>query len=225
VRRKFSVAIVAAGLVAASLVVVPAMAATQAAPPTAQQLLTRAKKHTTASKGNYKSDDEKGVPANIPIYKAGTAFTWTADMDVDCDGIAGKVCKKANDPWYQGRTSFKTSKGKWFSAEQTHYYVIPLWSDRFDYRKHGIKPGSIAAIIYKGKVLYAVFADEGPSNIIGEASYLTAKDLGINPDPKNGGTDGPVTYIVFPGVVPSPVENNTAITNKGIAAAQAWLKS
>src|SRR6266498_809462 len=78
--------------------------------------------------------------------------------------------------------------------------------------------------ISKSKVVYAVFADEGPKNIIGEASYATAKALGINPDPSNGGTDSGVTYIVFPGKVPSPVESNTAIDRTGAAAADAFVR-
>jgi hypothetical protein len=225
VRRHLRIAIITLGLIAAPLSVVPAIAAvTPTAPPTASQLLSRAAKGcTVVSKGKYKSDDE--TAANISICKAGSAFVWKADMDVDCDGIQTSHCNKSVDPWYQGQTSFQTSKGKWFQADLTHYYVIPLPSSRFNYKSSGIKPGSVAAVIYKNKIVYAVFADEGPNNIIGEASYATARDLGINPDPKNGGTDGPVTYIVFPGKVPSPVENNTAITNAGTAAATAFINS
>ena len=49
-------------------------------------------------------------------------------------------------------------------------------------------------------MVYAVFLDEcGISSLIGEASCATARLLGIDPDPKNGGTDEPVTYIVFSG--------------------------
>jgi len=117
------------------------------------------------------------------------------------------------------------SKGKPFQADSTHYFVIPLPSSRFSYKSNGIKPGSVAAVIFNNKVVYAVFADEGPNAIIGEASYATAKALGINPDPSNGGVDSGVTYIVFPGQVPSPVENNTAIDAKGAAAANAWVNS
>ena len=220
-RRKLSIAIVAAGLVAASLVVVPAMAATKAAGPSASALLNKAKSCSVVSKGKYKSDDE--TSANISICKSGTAFVWHADMDVDCDGLATTHCSKKTDPWYQGQTSFETSKGKSFQAEVTHYFVIPLPSSKFSYSSNGIKPGSVAAIIYNNKVVYAVFADEGPSNIIGEASYATARDLGINPDPKNGGVDSGVTYIVFPGQVPNPVETNSVIDSKGVAAANKYV--
>jgi hypothetical protein len=46
----------------------------------------------------------------------------------------------------------------------------------------------------------AVFA----SAIIGEASYKTAADLGIDPDPSSGGTDSGVTYIFFKNATISP---------------------
>jgi hypothetical protein len=144
-------------------------------------------------------------------------------MDIDCDGVSTSHCNAGTDPWYQGQTSFLTSTGTPFRADSTRYYVIPLPSSRFSYLNAKIKPGSVAAIVYRTKVVYAVFADEGPSSIIGEASYATARALGINPDPKIGGTDSPVTYIVFTGTVPHPVENNTTIDRVGAAAASAFV--
>jgi hypothetical protein len=144
-------------------------------------------------------------------------------MDIDCDGIRTSNCNEKTDCCFQNQTSFQTSKGKSFQSDKTHYFVIPLPSSRFSYKSAGIKPGSVAAIIYNNKVVYAVFADEGPDNIIGEASYATAKALGIDSNPETGGVDSGVTYIVFPGAVPSPVETNSAIDNKGIAAANAFV--
>jgi Fungal chitosanase of glycosyl hydrolase group 75 len=189
--------------------------------PSAGELLAKTSSCNVVSKGKYKTDDETG--ATINICKSGSAYFWKADMDIDCDGITTSNCNHNTDPWYQPQTSFKTSKGKSFQADKTHYFVIPLPSSRFNYGSAGIKPGSVAAVIYKNKVVYAVFADEGPNNIIGEASYATAKALGINPDPENGGAPSGVTYIVFPGQVPGPVESNSAIDSKGAAAADKWL--
>jgi hypothetical protein len=74
-------------------------------------------------------------------------------------------------------------------------------------------------------VAYAVFADEGPSDIIGEGSYALAVALGIDPNPATGGTQGPVTFIVFPGAVPNPVENNATIDSVGSSAASTWVNS
>ena len=48
---------------------------------------------------------------------------------------------------------------------------------------------------------------EKPRNISKYASRASAKLLGMDPDPKTGGTDGPVTYIVFAGAtgrIPDP---------------------
>jgi len=230
VRRKLRIAILVAGLVVASITVPAAMAATTtgvqpAAGPTIAQLKARiAEGCTKVSKGNFKTDDDASR-ATVSICKAGSAFVWTADMDVDCDGVRTSKCNEKTDCCFQNQTSFETSKGRPFQADLTHYFVIPLPSSRFSYTKAGIRPGTTAAIIFKNRMVYAVFADEGPSNIIGEASYATNRDLGVNPDPSNGGTDGPVTYIVFPNAKPSPVESNSAITSKGSSAATAWVNS
>ena len=67
-------------------------------------------------------------------------------------------------------------------------------------KKRGIEIGQVAAIVYHNQVVYAVFLDEcGIKGVIGEASVATAKLLGIDSDPKTGGTDEPVTYLVFTG--------------------------
>jgi len=148
-------------------------------------------------------------------------------MDVDCDGVRTSKCNENTDDAYQNQTSFETSKGKPFQSDSTHYYVIPLPSSRFSYKSAGIKPGSVAAIIYKSKVVYAVFADEGPNNIIGEASNAMAKALGIPASPSSGGVDSGVTYMVFTGSagVVSPIEDHTKATSVGIARANAMLSS
>ena len=216
--RKVKAAIIATGLLGATFVATPALAATG---PTASQLLAKVSSCTVVSHGKYATDDEASSTVNI--CKSGSAFFWKADMDIDCDGVRTSKCNEDTDPWYQDQTSFETSKGKPFQADSTHYFVIPLPSSRFNYSSSGIKPGSVAAVIYNNKVVYAVFADEGPNNIIGEASYATAKALGIDPDPENGGVDSGVTFIVFPGKVPSPVESNSAIDSKGIEAANAFV--
>ncbi|WP_433293864.1 glycoside hydrolase family 75 protein [Actinoplanes sp. CA-030573] len=217
--RKLLTAAAALGLITTALAAAPA----QAAGPTAAQLLAKVSSCTVASNGKYATDD--GGSSTVNICKKGSAYFWKADMDIDCDGVRTSKCNENTDPWYQDQTSFETSAGNSFQADKTHYFVIPLPSSRFNYSSKGIKPGSVAAIIYNNKVVYAVFADEGPSNIIGEASYATAQALGINPDPENGGVDSGVTYIVFPGSVPSPVESNSAIDSKGAAAATAFVNS
>jgi hypothetical protein len=195
--------------------------ATAATGPTAAQLLAKTQTCTPASTGKYATDD--GGPSTVSICKSGSAYFWTSDMDIDCDGITTTHCNSSTDPSYFDETSFETSTGHFFTSDVTHYYVIPLPSSRFNYQSAGISAGSVAAVVYNNKVVYAVFADEGPDNIIGEGSYSLAVALGIDPDPATGGTDGPVTFIVFPGTVPNPVENNTTIDSVGASAATSWV--
>ena len=76
---------------------------------------------------------------------------------------------------------------------------MPLPSARFDYTANHILLGNVAAVLYQGQLHYGIFADEGPPEIIGEASYAMATLFGIDPDPVNGGADDGVTYIVFTG--------------------------
>jgi hypothetical protein len=192
-----------------------------AAGPTAAQLLAKVSGCTAASNGKYATDE--GGPATVSICKTGNAYHWTSDLDIDCDGITTSHCSHSTDPAYYNETSFTTSTGSFFTADVTHYFVVPLPSSRFNYQSAGIKPGNVGAVIYNNKVVYAVFADEGPDDIIGEASYATAQALGIDPDPATGGTAGPATFIVFTGTVPRPVENNNVIDQVGADAATAFL--
>jgi hypothetical protein len=231
-RNRFRLRFAALGLAAAACAAALGIGATAsnaagaatmaaAAGPNAAQLLSKAQNCTPASNGKYATDD--GGASTVEICKNGSAYTWTADMDIDCDGVSTTHCNASTDPWYQPQTSFETSNGQPFSSEATRYYVIPLPSSRFNYESAGITPGSVAAVVYNGKVAYATFADEGPDNIIGEGSYALATALGIDPNPATGGTDGPVTFIVFPGQVPNPVESNTSIDAVGTAAATNWV--
>jgi hypothetical protein len=220
--------LVAIAAVALPLLATTAFAATHAAAPavaaagpTAAALLAKVSGCTPASNGKYGTDE--GGAATVSICKTGNAYHWTSDMDIDCDGITTAHCSHSTDPAYYNETSFQTSTGSFFTADVTHYFVIPLPSSRFNYTSAGIKPGNVGAVIYNNKVVYAVFADEGPDDIIGEASYATAQALGIDPNPATGGTAGPVTFIVFTGTVPSPVENNTVIDQVGANAAGAFV--
>ena len=153
---------------------------------------------TAASTAKYSTDD--GAPGSVDICRLNGAFFWKSDMDVDCDGQMTTQCSLATDPDFQNQTSFTESNGSTpLDAAQLPYVVVPLPSARFDYMASHIQPGALALVLYNGKLTYAVFGDEGPDNIIGEASYATAKSLGIDPDPSTGGIDSGVTFFVFTG--------------------------
>jgi hypothetical protein len=74
-------------------------------------------------------------------------------------------------------------------------------------------------------VQYGVFGDQGPENIIGEASDAMADSLGINPDPAVGGTDSGVSYIVFTGAsgMVQTMEDHAEAVSVGVARATELL--
>lgn len=162
---------------------------------TAAQLLEAVKQGTLIpeTKNAFQSDMEN--KKNISMYQLKGATTWTSDMDVDCDGTATTNCNKQRDSYFQNQLSIGVN----LKAEEVPYFVIPIGSPS-NSSKRDIKFGQIAAVIFNDQVVYAVFVDEcGVNSLIGEASYATAKLLGVDPDPATGGTDGPVTFITFQG--------------------------
>jgi Fungal chitosanase of glycosyl hydrolase group 75 len=180
---------------------------------------------TVASNSRYSTDD--GAPATVDICKLNGAFFWNSDMDVDCDGQSTTQCSINTDPDFQNQTSFTQSDGQPLNAALLPYIVVPLPSARFDYMASNIQPGALAIVLYAGKMNYGVFGDEGPDNIIGEASYAMASSLGIDPNPKTGGVDSGVTFIVFTGnqAVPSPIEDHQAAITLGQQFAMQLLQN
>ncbi|MFE4698896.1 glycoside hydrolase family 75 protein [Streptomyces sp. NPDC056738] len=173
------------------------------------------------SQGRYRSDD--GTRADVPVCGIPGAVFWTADMDIDCDGRAGPRCNSRTDPLFSESTAFTQSDGRYLSAETLPYIVVPAPSDIWNFRDHGIGPGSVAAVLYRDRVQYAVVGDTGPQDIIGEASYATAAGLGIRPDPRGGGTPSGVTYLVFKNARVSPIEDHAAAVATGERLARALL--
>ncbi|MET9890459.1 glycoside hydrolase family 75 protein [Streptomyces sp. NPDC006465] len=187
----------------------------------AADLLAKVRGCAVVSNGRYRSDD--GTRADIPVCGAEGAVFWTADMDIDCDGRPGPLCNSRTDPLFSDSTAFQQSDGRYLSAETLPYVVVPAPSGIWNYRDHGIGAGSVAAVIYQDRVQYAVVGDTGPQDIIGEASYATAKVLGIRPDPRGGGTPSGVTYIVFKNSRVSPIEDRAAAVAAGERLARKFV--
>jgi Fungal chitosanase of glycosyl hydrolase group 75 len=190
-------------------------------PPTASELLAKMASCSQISNGTYATD--AGGPHTVAVCGANGAVWWKADMDIDCDGVTTAECNLRTDPAYQDGTSLEVSTGGPFNAATMPYVVIPNRSSRFSYSASGISLGAAVAVIYSGKVEYGVFADTGPADIIGEASYAMGKALGIDPDPSTGGVDSGVTYLIFPGSRVSPVESHSAAVALGQELARRFV--
>lgn len=199
----------------------PAVPTAPADGPTAAQLLAKTASCQQISNGEYATDD--GAAPTIPVCQSGSAVFFTADMDVDCDGVRTDQCNENTDCCFYNDTAFHTSTDQPLNAAQLPYIVLPQPTGTWNYENSGIQGGSVVAVVYNNQVEYAVVGDTGPTDIIGESSYATASALGINPDPKNGGTDGPVTYIVFPHTSVDPIENHDAAVSLGESAASQFV--
>jgi hypothetical protein len=220
-----SAAVGAALLAVAAL---PANASGTANPRSAQEgsvsaaaLLAKVTSCSQISSGKYRTDEE--TSATVPVCGKNGAVFWKADMDIDCDGQVTAKCNGSTDPWFQDDTAFHQSNGQALRADSLPYVVVPSTSSIWKYTSSGIKGGGVVAVIYNGKVEYAVVGDTGPTQIIGEASYATASALGIDPDPETGGTDSGVTYILFKNSQVSPIESHSAAVSLGDSLARQFL--
>ncbi len=187
----------------------------------AADLLSKVRKCDPVSHGRYRSDSR--APAKIPVCGARGAVFWKADLDIDCDGQPTRHCNRRTDPYFSAATAFQQSDGRYLNPERLPYIVVPTPSDIWDHGAHGIHGGSVAAVVYRGRVQYAVVGDVGPHDIIGEASYATAKALGLPPDPRSGGTASGVTYIVFKGTRVTSIEDAEAATTLGERLAREFV--
>ncbi|WP_261399484.1 glycoside hydrolase family 75 protein [Streptomyces misionensis] len=188
---------------------------------TAEDLLARVGVCDQISDGRYRTD--AGSPETVPVCGTRDAVFWKADLDIDCDGRPSVHCNAQTDPLYSPDTAFRQSDGRQLSAEELPYIVVPAAGPRWDPGAYGVRGGSVAAVVYRDRVQYAVVGDTGPSDLIGEASYATAKGLGISPGPSDGGAASGVTYIVFKDSRADPIEDHGAAVATGERLARQFV--
>ncbi|THD00248.1 hypothetical protein EYZ11_000298 [Aspergillus tanneri] len=160
------------------------------------------------------SDGETSTNATIhddwSSFEKGAAITWTADMDVDCDGM-DFGCK--GNPDGQSITNWGA-----LSAYDVPFIVIP---DDFLSANRDKMPGNnVAAVICNGNMYFGILGDSNGDTplVTGEASWLMARTCfpDDNLDGSKGHVAADVTYIVFTGqdaVLPSSALNKHYITD------------
>jgi hypothetical protein len=126
----------------------------------------------------------------------------TSDADTDADGSpdATRIDDSGQLQTSLGKPSWK-GKGDYVNAREIPYYVLPLnWQEVTGVN---CKLGDIAKLTYKDKSIYAIYADKGPKNIIGEASIIAIELLGGDPWNSShtkiiSGIPHGVTYEIIP---------------------------
>jgi hypothetical protein len=137
------------------------------------------------------------------LANAGTPGRWEA-LAKDADG--SPFIQGPDDPFpgyyvsetaLADRTKPVNDPARYVDASRIPFVVLPGGMAR----QLGARPGDFAVVSNKrnGKNSYAIFADVGPYDRIGEGSVALAENLGIRSDARNGGSHGGVVYLVFPG--------------------------
>jgi len=145
----------------------------------------------------------KGV-TSIRKHPSGALLIQSA-LQVDADGSADSLTVDPEHGQVQTSLRYPGRKGqdKYVNTHDIPFFVLPLgW-----YQQHGVKLGDVGALLYKGKLAYAIFADVGPDEKLGEGSLALHEALGNNPWVKLksgvvkpwGGIESGVTLVVFPG--------------------------
>lgn len=141
--------------------------------------------------------------SRIKILSNGAVYI-KADMDTDADGSPRA---RTIDPKYgQLPTSLRKSKGwrgdaEYVNAETIPYYVLP--GNFASVSGVTCKLGDLALVRWQGQEILAIYADQGPSDKIGEGSIKLVEALGENPWNAGkteiiSGIEFGVEYLVFP---------------------------
>lgn len=137
------------------------------------------------------------------LASGGTPGNWWAIATEDGSLGARPILQGRNDPfpgYYISMTALfdkryeRSDPRRFVDARSVPYFVMP--------QNHaaGARLGDIGMVYYpqSGRMSPAIYADVGSPDEIGEGSIRLARNLGIDADPRSGGVDEGVVYLVFP---------------------------
>src|SRR5262245_51326171 len=139
-------------------------------------------------------------PPKILATLPGGEIYFDSALELDSDGWPDGRGK--GDSSWQPQTSLRYASNVSINANAVPYFVLPQPSSWF--KSRGCALGDYAAVIFKDRLAFAVFADLGPTKKIGEGSIELLRRLGeerirANGRIKNAGMGPRVITIVFPG--------------------------
>ena len=137
---------------------------------------------------------DKGGKASFRL--PGGQLYYESLLDLDSDGSRFA----AQDATGQSDTTLHQPDGKPVDSDAVPFFVLPGGDFAGQF---GIRLGDIAAVIFKDKIEFAVFADRGPRKKLGEGSIALHRSLG-HETIRHGkfhdeAIDDGVITVVFPG--------------------------
>jgi hypothetical protein len=131
--------------------------------------------------------------------------------------------------YYVSTTSLHNAAGSpatpttYVDARKIPYIVLP---PEF-MQQFGVALGDLAVVTNQrnGRTSFAIFADVGPHGKIGEGSVALARALGLNDDPRHGGTgNASIAYLVFPksGLGSGRLRSTQEIKTSGLKVFRRW---
>lgn len=174
----------------------------------------------------FHPDNKSGLE---PLGDAGQPGNW---FGLVTDNSGNPIIQTANDPapgFYVSSTALqdsnreRTDPRRYVNSEAVNYIVIPN-NLNVKVNNQIAKLGDFAVVI-RPEVqapAYAVVADMGPQNRIGEGSIALAKALKIPSDPSSGGISHGILYIVFPGSAQGWPLSQQEIDRQGAALFSKW---
>lgn len=148
----------------------------------------------------YHPVSDSGLDA---LANAGKKGNW---WGIVTDNKGEPVVQDSTDPFpgfYISTTSLfdgtkkETDPARYVNSDSILYVVIPNNTTLLAFAKKG--DFAYVENLRNGKTSYAIFADVGPKDKIGEGSMKLAENLGIDPSPRSGGQADSVLYTVFCG--------------------------
>jgi hypothetical protein len=154
--------------------------------------------------GAYHAYHPAGQPGLDYLGNAGHPGNWWALVTDNGEPSGDPLVQTGDDPapgFYISTTTLedpncdRKDPRRYVNAETINFIVLP---GRLGL---GAKLADFAVVLRPatGACAYAVYADVGPANKIGEGSIALADALGVPSSPKTGGTAHGIVYIVFPG--------------------------
>ncbi len=163
------------------------------------------------------------------LFNGGTPGNWWAVVTDTGEPDGLPIFQGPDDPapgYYVSTTSLMDltrpvrDPARYVDATKIPFFVLPMAV---------IKAGDAHlgdfAVVYNShnnRLAYAIFADEGPPNLLGEGSIALANQLKINPNARNGGIADGIVFLVFPRSGNEKPRSVREINREGSKLFKAW---